>query len=283
MEKIVNRTHQILKDNGIFAKKKFGQNFLISEHVLEETINKSGVNKDSYVIEIGTGLGTLTEYLAINAKKVLSYEIDPDMYNISTNNLNIYDNIHIKLEDFMDSDIDKDIYEYLDNTNEVIVIANIPYYITTPIAFKLLENSKVKKIFLMMQAELAERFKATPKTKEYSSLSALVSYRGVAKKELSVSRNCFYPVPGVDSILLSVSVIKRDYGLNNEPDFLKYLRDIFSLKRKTITNNLEATRGLKKDIVGETLENMGLSPSSRAEELDIEKLVSLYKELFERK
>lgn len=282
LERIVNKTHKILRENEIFAKKKFGQNFLISQTVLDDTIRKSSINENSYVIEIGTGLGSLTEYLALNAKKVLTYEIDPDMYAIAKVNLSNYHNIEMVLKDFLDTNIDEDIDNYLDANNDIIVIANIPYYITTPIAFKLLECSRVKDIYLMMQAELADRFKALPKTKEYNSLSALIAYKGSAKRVLSVSRNCFYPVPNVDSILLNIKVDKIDYGVKNEPCFMKYLKDVFSAKRKTVVNNISSTRGIEKTVIQKVLLKLGFSETTRAEELDIVNLVKIYKELFEK-
>ena len=231
---IVNDTKDILKEYELFAKKKFGQNFITSSAILEHIIKVANITKDDYVLEIGPGLGSLTEFLAINAKAVIAYEIDTDMVNILSKTISKYNNVTIINKDFLDVDIDLDIDKLFNGANNAKVVANIPYYITTPILFKLLASNKISDMYFMMQKELGQRLSGKPKTKDYNALSVIMNYKSNAKIEFDVPRNFFFPVPNVDSILLSVKRKKNDYNLDNEDEFFRFVEALFGMRRKIL-------------------------------------------------
>ena len=277
---IVNDTKNILKEYELFAKKKFGQNFITSSSILEHIISVANISKDDCVLEIGPGLGSLTEYLAINSKKVIAYEIDTDMVNILSKTISKYDNVTIINKDFLEVDLDKDINDYFDNANNIKVVANIPYYITTPILFKLLENNHISDMYFMMQKELGERLSGKPKTKDYNALSVVINYRSNAKVEFSVPRNFFFPVPNVDSVLLSVKRKQNDYRLDNETDFYEFVDALFAMRRKTIVNNLSCSKyHFDKELIKNGLISLKFKESTRAEELNLDEIIDLYKTL----
>ena len=277
---IVNDTKNILKEYELFAKKKFGQNFITSSSILEHIISVANISKDDYILEIGPGLGSLTEYLAINSKKVIAYEIDTDMVNILSETISKYDNVTIINKDFLEVDLDKDINDYFDNVNNIKVVANIPYYITTPILFKLLENNHISDMYFMMQKELGERLSGKPKTKDYNALSVVINYRSNAKIEFSVPRNFFFPAPNVDSVLLSVKRKQNDYRLDNETDFYEFVDALFAMRRKTIVNNLSCSKyHFDKELIKNCLMSLKFKESTRAEELNLDEIIDLYKTL----
>ena len=277
---IVNKTKDILKSNELFAKKKFGQNFITSSSILEHIIDVANITKDDIVLEIGPGLGSLTEYLSINAKKVIAYEIDSDMVDILNNTLSKYNNITIINKDFLEVDLDKDVKELFDNSNNIKVVANIPYYITTPILFKLLENNHISDMYFMMQKELGQRLSGKPKTKDYNALSVIINYKASAKIEFDVPRNFFFPVPNVDSVLLSIKQRKSHLSVNNEADFFEFVQALFGMRRKTIVNNLSSSKyRFDKDNVKNCLIKLNLKESARAEELELDEIIDLYNDL----
>ena len=277
---IVSDTKNILKEYELFAKKKFGQNFITSSSILEHIISVANISKDDYVLEIGPGLGSLTEYLAINSKKVIAYEIDTDMVNILSKTISKYDNVTIINKDFLEVDLEKDINDYFSNANNIKVVANIPYYITTPILFKLLENNHISDMYFMMQKELGERLSGKPKTKDYNALSVVINYRSNAKIEFSVPRNFFFPVPNVDSVLLSVKRKQNDYRLDNEADFYEFVDALFAMRRKTIINNLSSSKyHFDKEVIKNSLISLKFKESTRAEELNLDEIIELYKTL----
>lgn len=273
---IANNTKKILSENEFLPKKKFGQNFLNDNNVLNDIVKLSKVNKNELIIEIGPGLGGLTELLCKNAKQVLCYEIDSEVVPILKSNLKDFDNYEIILNDFLKRDIEKDILDKFGDVDNVRVIANIPYNITTPIILKLLECKRIKSFFLMVQKELAQRFSAEPKTKEYGSISAYLNYVGVGKLERIVSKNCFTPAPDVDSALFSF-VKEKDA----DDDVLSYLRDAFSQKRKTIVNNLNSSRKTPKDMIKDILNELNIKEDIRAEALSIDELIRIKEKLYE--
>ena len=273
---IVNETKNILKKYDCFAKKKFGQNFLTSASILEHIIKVANVTKEDIVLEIGPGIGSLTEYLATSAKKVIAYEIDTDMVNILADTLSKYDNVINK--DFLEVDLDNDIKEYFDNCNSIKVVANIPYYITTPILFKLLENNHISDMYFMMQKELGDRLTGKPNSKDYNALSVIINYKTNAKIEFDVPRNFFFPVPNVDSIILSLKCKQNDYDIDNEDKFFEFVQSLFSMRRKTIVNNLSSSKyQYSKELIKEHLLSLNLKETTRAEELDLNKIIELYK------
>ncbi len=266
MEYSPKKMQETLKNNEFNFKKKFGQNFIIDENIITNIVNKSEIDKETLVIEVGPGAGSLTCGLAKASKSVLCYEIDTSLKQILSDNLSEYNNVNIIYEDFLKADICSDLskYEY----NKLYVVANLPYYITTPIIVKLIEeNIEVDKIVIMVQKEVGDRFKASPGSKDYGSLSIFLKYYFDINKIMDVSKNVFLPKPNVDSIVVAFSKRKSKIYVKNEELFFKLVRDSFRQKRKTIRNNLN---GYNLDKISTTLLKYGYDLSVRAEQLSIE-------------
>ncbi len=271
----VNFVNKSLNQNNLTAKKKFGQNFLTDQNILKQIVAASRVTKEDAVIEIGGGLGALTEVLAINAGKVLTYEIDKDLVPILKNNLQAFGNVIILNEDILKVDIAKDIEQYLNDFKNIYVVANLPYYITTPIILKLLEaDTRISRYVVMMQLEVADRICGKPKTKDYNALSVVVAYRAKATKVLKVPRTVFIPAPNVDSAVVCLDVYQEmPIKALNDEDFYKLLRISFMQRRKTFYNNL--ILGYDKEFVKKMLEDLRIKPSIRAEALELKDFVLL--------
>ncbi len=264
MEYSPKKIKDILEINNFNFKKKFGQNFIIDENVIDSIINKANIDRNTLVIEIGPGFGSLTYKLAKNAKNVLCYEIDTSLKKILNDNLKEFSNIEIIYNDFLKQDIKEDIKKY--NYEKLYVVANLPYYITTPILIKIIEdNIAVEKIVVMVQKEVGDRFKAKPNSKDYSSLSVYLNYYFDIKKILDISRNIFMPKPNVDSIVIEFNKKER-LKLKNEQLFFNLVRDAFKQKRKNLRNNLK-NYNLEK--INNVLKEYNLDLSARAEQLDI--------------
>ncbi len=273
-----NKTIEILNRNGIFAKKKFGQNFLIDSNIVTKIVKTANITKETNVIEIGPGIGAMTEILAKEAGKVLCFEIDEDMVNILNEEIK-NDNVKIVNKDFLKVDLDEEMRYFIEPKN-IVVVSNLPYYITTPIIFKLLEYSKnIEKMVFMVQKEVSERLTAKPGSKEYGSLSVLIELNGTMKKEFNVSRNCFYPVPNVDSEIVSMEINKNDSALKNDPIFGKFIQNIFEMKRKTLANNICKKTNFSRDDLNKILQELGLSESVRAESLSLNQISKIYEAL----
>lgn len=273
-----NKTIEILNRNGIFAKKKFGQNFLIDSNIVMKIVKTANITKETNVIEIGPGIGAMTEILAKEAGKVLCFEIDEDMVNILNEEIK-NDNVKIVNKDFLKVDLDEEMRYFIEPKN-IVVVSNLPYYITTPIIFKLLEYSKnIEKMVFMVQKEVSERLTAKPGSKEYGSLSVLIELNGTMKKEFNVSRNCFYPVPNVDSEIVSMEINKNDSALKNDPIFGKFIQNIFEMKRKTLANNICKKTNSSRDDLNKILQKLGLSESVRAESLSLNQISKIYEAL----
>ena len=259
-------------DNNSFKIKKFyGQNFISDENVIDKIVDKSEIDRDTLVIEIGPGIGSLTYKLSKKAGFVLCYEIDETLKPLLYENMKDVNNFKVNFLDFLKCDVNSDLREY--NYKKIYVIANLPYYITTPIILKIIEDKiNVDKIVVMVQKEVGDRFKALPNTKDYGSLSVYLNYYFNVKKIMDVSRNIFVPKPNVDSIV--VEFFKKDnvYKLNNEEIFFKLVRDSFKQKRKTLRNNL---KGYDLDKVSEVLNKYNLDLSIRAEQLPINIFVDI--------
>ena len=243
-----NNTINILEINDIKVKKKFGQNFLHSEDVLNKIATATNIENKN-VIEIGPGLGFLTNKLITTAKKVVCYEIDTEMVEYLTQKFESTKNLEIVSTDFLKVNIQKEIAEKF-NGEEVILVANLPYYITTAILTKVLEETnKVSTMIVMMQKEVALRITGKPSTKDYNGLSVLIQYFTNAKLLFNVSPNCFYPAPEVES---SVVKIERKEEIKNPTInlefFLKFIKNIFAQRRKTLMNNLQNAYKVEKSI-----------------------------------
>ena len=250
-------------------KKKYGQNFIMDKNIINSIINKADIDKDTLVIEIGPGAGALTSSLGKVAKNVIAYEIDTEVKELLEKV--VCDNTKIIYKDFLKANVLEDIenYEY----KKLYVVSNLPYYITTPIIFKLIDDKiPVSKIVVMVQKEVGNRFKATINTKDYNSLSVYLNYYFDIKKIMDVSRNVFIPKPNVDSIVISFESKKSKLYLKNEDVFFKLVRDSFKQKRKTLKNNLNDYDLVK---VEQVLNKYNMDLSVRAEAIPIEVFVEI--------
>ena len=256
-------------------KKSLGQNFLQDKNILKKIVDVSNIKDNSLVVEIGPGSGNLTKEIAKVASIVLCYEIDKRLEPILKNNLQVFNNIDIIFDDFLKRNINNDLNNYqYDNLD---VIANLPYYITTPIIEKIIEsNLPFQSITVMVQKEVGDRFAATPKTKEYNSLTVFLNYYYNIKKEFIVSKNAFIPKPNVDSIVVTLKKKDNILYLKDKDLFNKLLKDSFRFKRKNIKNNLN-NYDLK--IIEKILQKYGFSLTSRAEELPLEVFVEIVNNL----
>ena len=257
---------ELIKDYNF--KKKFGQNFLKDENILRNIVEKSEVDKDTLVIEIGIGAAYLTYYLSEKAKNVLGYEIDESLKDIISNQLEGKENVDIIYQDFLKSNPIEDIKKY--NYKKIYVVANLPYYITTPIITKLIDDKiPVEKIVVMVQKEVGDRFNAKPNSKEYNSLTIFLNYYFDIKKIMDVSRNCFVPKPNVDSAIIEFKRHNK-HNVNNEELFFRLVRDSFKFKRKNLKNNL---KGYNLDKIEEALMKLNKDLTVRAESLTIDDFI----------
>jgi 16S rRNA (adenine1518-N6/adenine1519-N6)-dimethyltransferase len=269
------KTKELLNENEFSFKKKFGQNFIVDENTIDSIISKANIDSDTLVIEIGPGAGALTYKLSKVAKNVLCYEIDTTLENILKSNLGDASNVDIIFDDFLKRDVKKDIEKY--DYKKLYVVANLPYYVTTPIIVKLIEDDlNVSRIVVMVQKEVGDRFKASVGGKEYNSLSIFINYYYDVKKVMDVSRNVFMPMPNVDSIVLSFDKKDETYYLEDKDVFFKLVRDSFKQKRKTIKNNL---RDYNLDVIESVLKKNNLDLSTRAEDIEIKVFVDIANEL----
>ncbi|MDL2211992.1 16S rRNA (adenine(1518)-N(6)/adenine(1519)-N(6))-dimethyltransferase RsmA [Erysipelotrichaceae bacterium OttesenSCG-928-M19] len=276
-KKINNKTIALLNEYELQAKKSYGQNFLIDQNTINNIITKANVHKKLNVIEIGPGLGSLTIELAKKANKVVCIEIDTKLKAALENNLQDYDNVTVIYDDFLKIDLEKLIKDNFNKDEEIIVVANLPYYITTPILIKIFEskrNLKITRICAMMQKEVGLRLSANKDTKDYNSLTILTQYYCDAKLVLSVSKNVFIPKPNVDSVVVLFTFKEQLVKPINELLFFKLLRILFAQRRKTILNNLKQL--IKdKDTIEKILNLANLDPKLRAENLSLEDIILL--------
>ena len=259
----INYVKKTLKD--LKAKKKFGQNFLIDENIVDK-IAMISCDKNLKTIEIGPGLGALSEHLLKYSKSVDAYEIDKDMYDLLTDNLKD-DNLNVFLGDFLDVDLSK----YKEKVN---VCGNLPYYVTTPILFKIIESDlDINKITIMVQKEVGDRIGAKFNDEEYSALSIEIQYLFDVKNEMNVSRNVFYPVPNVDSIVISLTP-KRDRDYEYEKRFFEFVKNCFRMRRKTLYNNLKELYEVNNIV--NMFERLNISDNIRAQQLNIDDFINIF-------
>ena len=263
-----------LNDNKLYAKKKFGQNFLTDQNILSNIVDSANIDNNTLVIEIGPGLGALTERLCQKAGFVLAYEIDSDLLPILDKNLEEFNNYNIINKDILEVDINEDINKYKNNLENVVLVANLPYYITTPIILGLLSKTTlIKKYIMMMQLEVADRICGKPKTKDYNALSIAVGYRAKATKCFNVPRTVFVPEPNVDSAVISLDLYDiPPFKANNEDLFFKLIREAFNQRRKTLINNL--SNSYSKELINKMLLNFNIKTNVRSEELGIDDFVN---------
>lgn len=252
-------------------KKKYGQNFLKDQNILDKIVSKSKIDKDTLVIEIGVGAAALTLVMANKAGQILGYEIDNSLKPILSEILKDNNNIDIIFDDFLKRNINEDIKNY--KYNKLYVVSNLPYYITTPIITKIIDDKiDVDKIVVMVQKEVGDRFNAKPDSKEYNSLTIFLNYYFEINKLMDVSRECFLPKPNVDSIIVEMTKRKKKYNVKNEEIFFKLVRDSFKYKRKNLRNNL---KNYDLDKINDILKKSNLDLSVRAEHLTIEEFIKI--------
>ena len=250
------------------TKKKYGQNFLNDSSLSDKILDVASINKNTEVLEIGPGLGFLTKKLITNSKFLTSFEIDDDLIPILKKKFGKYENFDLVHRDFLEVDLS----EFLENKKDVKVVANIPYYITSPIINKLLEyRENIDEIYLMVQKEVAERIASKPHSKNMSLLTHAVQFYAETEYLFTVPKEKFDPVPKVDSAFLGIKILKdKKYESQiSEEKYFKYLREAFSNKRKSISNNL-SNLGFSKDFVKECLKKVGKTELARAEEFSVQ-------------
>lgn len=279
-----SRTREILSKYDLQAKKSLGQNFLIDVNILKNMLSYAGINKQAGVIEVGPGIGALTEQLAINAHKVIAFEIDQRLLPILKEELSPYQNVQIIHQDILQANVKDIIKQHFDDGQDVFVVANLPYYITTPIIMRILEEKlPIVNITVMLQKEVAERIIAQPNDKNIGSLSIAVQYYTNPEIVMHVPSSVFIPKPKIDSAILRLTM--RDeppVHVENEPFFFAVVRACFMHRRKTIKNNL--SRYFKGKIPSESiqqiLQNCQIEGTRRAESLSMSEFARLANQLY---
>lgn len=280
------RTKEIIEANRFAFKKNFGQNFLIDSNILDKIAACANITKEDCVLEIGPGIGSLTQVLAEHARQVVAVEIDSTLIPILRQTLSDYDNIEILHQDILKTDIAKIIQEK-NNGKPIKVVANLPYYITTPIIMDLLEKEHlVDSITVMVQKEVAERMQAHPKEKEYGALSVAVQYYCDAKLNMIVQPSCFMPRPKVASAVITLQVLpERKLPVAEESLFFHIVKCAFGQRRKTLINCLFhlGNLGLSKEELAALLEELGWDARIRGEALGLEEFAALTDKIIQRK
>lgn len=279
------RTAEILEKYGFSFKKSLGQNFLIEPNVLHNIVGHAGLSKDVGVIEIGPGIGALTEHLARNAGKVVAYEIDGRLLPVLEDTLSPYDNVQIIHQDVLEADVASMIEEEFKDYEDIVVVANLPYYVTTPIIMKfLLGRIRISGMIIMMQKEVADRITASPGTKAYGSLSIAIQYYMDASVAMIVPKTVFMPQPNVESAVLKLTRKAELPAEVIDEDFLfQVSKGSFVQRRKTILNNLQASLQdgkQKKELILKAFEEVGIEPTRRGETLTIEEFAKLSNALY---
>ncbi len=269
----------VLEKHGFHFKKQFGQNFISDTNLLKSIVEVSGITKDTTVVEIGCGAGTLTRALAEAAKRVYAFDIDTDLQPVLVETLSGLDNVEVIFRDFNKLDLK----EFEKEIEEYVVVANLPYYITTPLVTKLLEESgKAQGLSIMVQEEVAERFCAKENTAEYGSITAAIALKGSAKIVKRVSRTLFYPRPNVDSAVVKITFERGRVAVKSEKAYRQAVKCAFLNRRKTLENNLVNFFSLSREQAKEILRSAGVEEKARGETLSPQRLAILADELVTR-
>lgn len=278
-------TIAVLQKHDFHFQKKFGQNFLIDTHVLDKIIAAAEITKDDFVLEIGPGIGTMTQYLCENAKRVLAVEIDNNLIPVLKETLKDYDNVEILHGDILKQDI-KAIAEKYNGGKPIKVVANLPYYITTPIIMGLFESHvPLSNITVMVQKEVAERMQATPGSKTYGALSLAVQYYATPYIAANVPPNCFMPRPNVGSAVIRLTCLSEPpVSVVDEALMFRLIRASFNQRRKTLVNGLHNSPELdfSKEEISEALNDIGKSPSVRGETFSLQDFAGLTNRLLRK-
>lgn len=279
------RTRQILDKYGFSFKKSLGQNFLIDTNILNRIVDHANITETSAAIEVGPGIGALTEQLAKRSKQVMAFEIDQRLLPILEDTLSPYDNVKVIHQDILKADVQSYIDEELAGIEDIMVVANLPYYVTTPILMKLLEERlPIRGIVGMLQKEVADRIAARPGTKEYGSLSIAIQYYTKAETVMIVPKTVFIPQPNVDSAVIRLTILDEPpVKVIDEDFFFQVTRASFAQRRKTILNNLTSQLQdgkQKKAEIQKALKDAGIEESRRGETLSIEEFGRLSDTLY---
>ncbi|KXH86835.1 16S rRNA (adenine(1518)-N(6)/adenine(1519)-N(6))-dimethyltransferase RsmA [Sporosarcina sp. HYO08] len=279
------RTKEILEKHGFSFKKSLGQNFLIDPNILRNIVSHANLSEKTAVIEIGPGIGALTEHLARNAGKVVAFEIDGRLLPVLEDTLSPYDNVTIIHQDILEVDLGAVIQEQFADYEEIVVVANLPYYVTTPIILKFLHSKvPISAMVIMMQKEVADRITAHPGTKAYGSLSIAIQYYMDAEVAMIVPKTVFMPQPNVESAVIRLTRKEEVPAEVIDEDFLfEVSKGSFAQRRKTILNNLQTVLPdgkAKKDLILTALEHCEIDPRRRGESLSIEEFAKLSNALY---
>lgn len=279
----LTKTKEIMNKYGTYFKKKFGQNFLVEKNVIEKIIENANVTNEDTVIEIGPGIGNMTQYLATYAKKVVAIEIDRDFALILKNDtLSTFDNVDVISDDILKVDLEEFFKKYAKD-RKVKFVSNLPYYITTPIIMELLKyREHIESITIMIQKEVAERIDAKPKTKDYGALTIAIKVFADSKYVMTVSKNCFIPEPNVDSAVIKLDILdKPNIDMENTDLYFKVVKAAFSQRRKTLVNTLYGSfdKLNSKEEIENMLTKLNLNPKVRGEELSISEFEDIAKEI----
>ena len=272
------KTIEVIQKYQFAFQKRFGQNFLIDAHVLEKIVSAAGITKDDCVLEIGPGIGTMTQYLAESAGQVIAVEIDTNLLPILADTLKDYSNVKVINQDILKVDINELVMEY-NNGRPIKVIANLPYYITTPIIMGLFEsNVPIDNITVMVQKEVADRMQVGPGSKDYGALSLAVQYYASPYIVANVPPNCFIPRPNVGSAVIRLTRYQEPPVQVKDPKLMfKLIRASFNQRRKTLQNGLNNSPEISfsKEEITKAIESLGVSPSVRGEALSLEQFAQL--------
>ena len=272
------KTIEVIQKYQFAFQKRFGQNFLIDAHVLEKIVSAAGITKDDCVLEIGPGIGTMTQYLAESAGQVIAVEIDTNLLPILADTLKDYSNVKVINQDILKVDINELVKEY-NNGRPIKVVANLPYYITTPIIMGLFEsNVPIDNITVMVQKEVADRMQVGPGFKDYGALSLAVQYYASPYIVANVPPNCFIPRPNVGSAVIRLTRYQEPPVQVKDPKLMfKLIRASFNQRRKTLQNGLNNSPEISfsKEEITKAIESLGVSPSVRGEALSLEQFAQL--------
>lgn len=270
---LVSKTKDIVNHFDFKFAKSLGQNFLIDKNIVDKIIDESGLDENSCALEIGPGIGVLTAEMAQRCKKVVAIEIDDRLIPVLKETLGNYENVSVVHSDALKVDFNK-LFEEEGLTN-IKVVANLPYYVTTPLINKIFKEAKgVDSITIMIQKEVAERLIAKPSTKDYGALTLLANYHSDVEKVVKVPPSCFIPNPKVDSMVIKMNIKEPEVDLKDESLFFRVIRESFNMRRKTLTNSLKPI-GLKGDKLKEALALAEIDEKRRGETLSIEEFAKL--------
>lgn len=267
-----NDVKSAIAASGFGFKKKFGQNFITDEALLDEIAELSGAGKDDTVVEIGCGAGTLTRAVAKRVKKIISFEVDKSLEGVLAKTLAGVDNAEVIFQDFLKVNLK----ELEEKTGEYFVVANLPYYITTPLIMKLLEESeKCKSLTVMVQEEVAQRLCAAPGTPDYGAITAAIALRAEAKIVKEVPRTYFFPRPNVDSAMVNLKIQDGRIAVRSADIYKKTVHAAFAARRKTLANNLMNSFKLPRESAESILQSCGIDVKARGETLSPEQFATL--------